>query len=164
MGATDSDIQEGMVWNAYKGDPKRTVEGIARGVQIYAGKYQEALGKKTMNEMFKRYSPEFDKYLKPEQKEKAKNVFGKLGDKTYVSILKEVKKLMKVINDEEELYSEEEKEKAQKEFENKYADVFNTIQEYEEIRISRLMPSIRESTIKDNVNSRFAVEEKKEGD
>jgi len=157
------DVKKGMIWNVYKNiDPRKTAEGVAIGTQIYAGMYQEALGKKTINEMFERYSTEFDKYLTPDEKEKAQSVFGKLGDKTYASISKEVKKLMKIINDEEE--DEEARQKAQKDFENKYADVFSTIQEYEELRIGKLMPSIRESTIKENVNRRFKVEEKKKGD
>lgn len=159
------DIKKGMIWNVYNGiDPEKAAEGLTLGVQIYAGMHQEALGKKTINEMFERYTPEFDKYLTPEQKEKAKSVFGKLGDKTYAAISGEVRKLLNVIEDEKGTFSHEEKEKAQKEFDSKYADIFGTIQEYEELRISRLMPSIREGTIKGNVNRRFKVEEKKKGD
>jgi len=164
MGATDEDIKAGMVWNAYQGNPQKMAEGIARGVDIYSGKYQEALGKKTINEMFERYSPEFDKYLTPEKKERAKSVFGVLGDKSYESVLDQVAQLMEIITSKSKKYSDKDKEKAQKQLEEKYADVIGTIKEFEELRMNKLMAPIRESTIKDNVNSRFEVEEKPRGD
>ncbi len=162
LGATDDDIKEGMVWNAYKDNPQKMAEGIAMGVQIYAGKYEKAMGEKTIKEMYERYSPEFEKYLSEEERAVAEAAFDKLGDETYASVLKKIKKLRKIIEDEDEVYSHEEKENAQKEFESKYAKVFNTIQEYEELRINKLMPSIREDTIKGNVKERFA--EKKESE
>jgi len=161
LGATDEDIRAGMVWNAYEGDPRKTVEGIAIGVQIYSLKYQDALVKKTINEMFERYSPEFDKYLTPEEKEKAKSIFSKLGDKTYESVLEQVAQLQEVIDSKTKRYTDKDKEKAKKELAEKYFDVTATIQEFEELRITKLMPSIRESTIEDNVKARFTLEKAK---
>ena len=161
MGATDKDVQEGMVWNAYGNSPSQEMmQGIKRGIDIYASKYQGILGNKTINEMFERYMPEFDKYLAEEEKAKAKETFAKLGDKKYDAVSKEVRKNMKIIQDQDS--TEDEKKKAQKELE-KYADVYSTIQEFEELRISRLMPSIREGTIKINVQERYKVEKKEEG-
>jgi hypothetical protein len=162
MGVTDSDAQLGMVWNAYSDNPQKMAEGIARGVQIYSGKYQEALGKKTINEMFERYSTEFDKYLEGAEIEKAKSVFSKLGDKNYEFILEQASQLQEIIQSKTKKYSQEEKEKAQKELEEKYADIIETIQEFEELRLAKLMAPIRESTIKDNVKERYAVKEKEQ--
>lgn len=160
MGATEKDVQEGMVWNAYGDSPSQEMmQGIQRGIQIYASKYQGLFGSKTINEMFERYMPEFNNYLAEEEKAKAKEVFAKLGDKKYDAVAKEVRKNMKIIQDQDS--TEDEKKEAQKEIE-KYSDVFNTIQQFEELRISKLMPSIREGTIKKDIKDRYKVEKKEE--
>jgi hypothetical protein len=164
MGATDEDVKAGMVWNAYSDDPRKMIEGTSVGVKIYSGKYQDALGKKTMKEMFKRYSAEFGKYLGEAEIEKAKSAFDKLGDKTYEFVLEQVAELQETIQSKTKKYSKEEKEKAQKELEEKYADLFETIQEFEELRIAKLMAPIREATIKDNVKERYEVKEEKKED
>jgi len=161
MGASDEDIKAGMIWNAYSDNTQERIQGIAKGVEIYAGKYEEALGKKTMDEMFERYSAEFDKYLKPEQKEKAKNAFGKLGNKTYEAISEQVAQLQEIIESKTKKYSDKDKENARKELGEKYGNIYNTIQEFENLRMSKLMAPIRESTIKDNVSERFSAKENK---
>jgi hypothetical protein len=160
MNATDEDIKAGMVWNAYPDNPQKTAEGIAIGIGIYGKKYQDALGEKTIKEMYERYSAEFEKYLDEGGREVAKAAFDALGDRTYESILEEVEQLNEIIESKTKKYSEEDKEKAQRKI-DKYADVVSTIQEYEGLRISRLMAPVREETIKDNVNARFKKKEKK---
>ncbi len=162
MDATNDDVKAGMVWNAYPDNPQKTAEGIARGVDIYSGKYKDALGKKTINEMFERYSPEFEKYLTEEEREVAKSVFNKLGDKSYESVSEQVAQLQEIIGSKTKKYSKEDKESAQKELDEKYADIFNTIQEYESLRMNKLMAPIREATIGDNVKERFKVKEQEE--
>jgi hypothetical protein len=157
---TNPALLKGMVWNAYGDDPKATLAGIKRGIDLYASQYEEDMEALTINEMFERYSPEFNKYLSEEGKAKAGEAFAKLGDKTYAEVSKFIRKNSKIMQDEDS--SEDEKKKAQKEIE-KYADVFSTIQEFEELRISKLMPSIREDTIKGDVKERYKVEKKEEG-
>ena len=153
-----------LIWNATSGDPKMREYGLVKGLEIALGKYEEEMGNFTISQMFERYSPEFDKYLVEEEKEKAKSVFEKLGDNTYASIMKKVQVLNvdRAISKEDRESSKELKERAEKEY-SKYADIVETIQEFEGLRLGKLMNPIQEDSIKSNAKERFKVE-KKEGE
>ncbi len=156
----NKDLVKGLVWNAYKGDPKATIAGIQRGIDLYGSDYQEALNSQTMKEMFEMYSPEFDKNLTKEEKAKAQKAFSDLGnDKKYSDILEAADLLKEVFESKTSRYNKEEKDKAKKEFEEKYAPVISAIQGYEEIKISGLISPIREQTIREGIKNNFQVEE-----
>lgn len=150
--------KKGFVWNAYT-DPKAIIAGVQKGVEIYNTDYKNVLESKTINEMFERYSPEFDKNLSEKEKEKAKEAFAKLGDKKYSEILEGAALLQEIINSKTTRYKKEEKEKAQKEFDKKYAPVLSAIQGYEELRINQLMSEMRKETIFENIKGYFENEE-----
>lgn len=151
-----------LIWNATANDPSSQMRqyGMAKGLEIGVGKYEEEIGKLTVSQMFERYSTEFDKYLGEEEREKAKSAFEKLGGKTYSSISEQVAQLQEIMGSKTDRWSEEDKAKAEKEYTEKYANVVETIQEFEGVRIGKLMNPMQEESVKSNVKERFKVEKK----
>ncbi|MCK9595906.1 hypothetical protein M0R19_01850 [Candidatus Pacearchaeota archaeon] len=153
------DQKAGLVWNAFADDPQTNELGITKGIGIYAQKYQAEMGKMSINQMFERYSPEFNKYLGAEEKEKAKSVFDKLGKETYGSIVEKFTELNDLLNSKSKKANAI-KEKAQKEFDEKYGDVYYTIQDFENLRMSKIMAPMQEESVYSNTKERFKPKEK----
>ncbi len=136
-------------------DPKY----MQASIEEYSEEYNKMLGIKTVRSLLERYQAELGEYLEDEERANAIEAFTNYGNMLYSDIVKEVVQADEVINSPTGRWSEEEKKEAKKTRE-KYGVIYDTVQEYESLRIQPLMFPILKSTIKGSQKERFKPKEK----
>lgn len=151
-----SDAYLGLVWNVSE-DSK----GWMNAINIYASKYHELFGAKTVSSLFDKYDDSLKKYLDKDEMIIAKEIFDSFKDEKYGDIQKKVVKAEETIKSKTGNFSEDQKKAAQKVIE-KYAPIVNTINGFQSLKIQSLMLPANEESMKDNLKEMFKKKDKKE--
>ena len=141
----DKDMIEGL-----KEGTLASKEGIETAVQIYAGKYQKALGTLKVSEFYDvRYST-LKSLLGEEKAMEAKVTLEKYSEQSIASINKKFEQASYILKDKTGLFDEEKKAEAKKTLE-KLGAVYNVIQLIEQRRFEELRNDATKSFYKDSI-------------
>ncbi|MDD5012449.1 MAG: hypothetical protein PHQ66_02280 [Candidatus Nanoarchaeia archaeon] len=142
----DKDILEGL-----KAGTFASKEGIQTAIQIYAGKYEKALGSLSIPEFYDVRYGSLKSILGDEDANKAKAVFEKYKDQTVGSITKKFRQANAKLEDDTELFDEKAKEEAEKTM-KKLAPIYQLIQLLEKRNYEELRNGAMKDTYKQMIN------------
>lgn len=142
----DKDVLEGLKEGTFASE-----EGIAKATQIYAGKYQKALGSCDVTEFYDLRYNILKSLLGDEKSKEAKSVFEKYKGQTVGSITKKVTQSQAIIKDQTGLFDDKKKEEAKKTLE-KYGAIFNLIQRIGQRNYEELKNGATKSTYQKMIN------------
>jgi len=134
--------------DGFKAGAFASKEGIEIAINIYAGKYQNALGKMNVSEFYDLRLKTLTSLLGDEKAEEAKAVFAKYDKQTIGSIKKKISQAEAIINDKNDLFDEKQKEEAKKTIE-KMGPIYSLITLLEKRNYEELMPGATKSVYKE---------------
>jgi len=135
------------ILDGFKAGALGSKEGTETAINIYAGKYQNALGKMNVSEFYNLRLKILTSILGEEKAEEAKAVFEKYGEQTVGSIMKKIKQAEAKLNDETGLFDEKAKEEATKTIQ-KLVPIHTLIHLLEQRNYEELMPGATKSIYK----------------
>lgn len=141
----DKDILDGL-----KAGTFASKEGVQTAIQIYAGKYQKALGSLDVPEFYDVRSGIL-KSLLGEKANEAKTVFEKYKGQTVDSITKKFRQANAKLEDDTGLFDDKAKEEAEKTL-RKLAPIYNLITLLEKRNYEELKNGATKSTYKEMIN------------
>jgi len=136
--------------DGFKAGAFASKEGIEIAINIYAGKYQNALGKMNVSEFYDLRLKTLTSLLGDEKAEEAKAVFAKYDKQTIGSIKKKISQAEAIINDKNDLFDEKQKEEAKKTIE-KMGPIYSLITLLEKRNYEELMPGATKSVYKEMI-------------
>lgn len=141
----DKDALEGL-----KAGTFASKKGIETAIGIYAGKYQESLGKLDVSEFYDVRYNILKSLLGDKEANEAKSVFEKYKGQTVGSILEEVAKLQEIIKSKTKNFSKEQKEEAKKKFE-KLVPIYSIINSLEQRNYDELKNGATKGSYKESI-------------
>ena len=139
------------ILDGFKAGAFASKEGIETALNIYAGKYQKALGGLNVSEFYDLRLKTLTSILGEEKAGEAKTVFEKYEDKTIGAIKKKYQQAITIANDRSDLFDEEKKEEAKKTIE-KLTPIYNVIGLLEDRNYEQLMPGATKSVYKEMIS------------
>ena len=136
--------------DGFKAGAFASKEGIEIAINIYAGKYQNALGKMNVSEFYDLRLKTLTSLLGDEKAEEAKAVFAKYEGQSVNSIRKKVIQANAILKDKTELFDEKQKEEAKKTIE-RLSPIYSLITLLEERNYEELMPGATKSVYKEMI-------------
>ena len=138
------------ILDGFKAGALGSKEGTETAINIYAEKYQNALGKMNVSEFYNLRLKTLTSILGDEKAEEAKTVFEKYGEQTVGSIMKKFKQAEAKLNDETGLFDEKAKEEATKTIQ-KLSAIYSLIHLLEQRNYEELMPGATKSVYKESI-------------
>ena len=136
------------ILDGFKAGAFASKEGTETAINIYAEKYQNALGKMNVSEFYNLRLKTLTSILGDEKAEEAKTVFEKYGEQTVGSIMKKFNQAQAKLKDETGLFDEKAKEEAMKTIQ-KLSAISTLIHLLEDRNYEELMPGATKSTYKE---------------
>lgn len=142
----DKDVLEGLKAGTFASE-----DGIKTAIQIYAGKYEKAIGSADVTEFYDVRYNILKSLLGDEKANESKSIFEKYKGQTVGSIIKKVAQAQAIIKDKTELFDDKKKEEAQKTL-KKFGAIYNLIQIIEKRNYEELKNGATKSTYKEMIN------------
>jgi len=138
------------ILDGFKAGAFASKEGTETAINIYAEKYQNALGKMNVSEFYNLRLKTLTSILGDEKAEEAKTVFEKYGEQTVGSIMKKFNQAQAKLKDETGLFDEKAKEEAMKTIQ-KLIPIHTLINLLEQRNYEELMPGATKSIYKESI-------------